>query len=134
MSQLISQQPVTETIDDLEFTTVQFPAYYALGLLPRLAKLGPAFGMPNEGMDSTPFDAASFQTFALDLLRQTSVLIDDGKGTRRIELTSPDKFNQVFAGRFGTVFKVIAFAIKVNFETFPNGSASETAVPQLPAR
>jgi hypothetical protein len=136
MSQLIVPKPVTEVIDGLEFTTLQFPAFYALGLLPRLTKLGPSFGMTTEGQDnSAPLDAATFQNFALELLRQTSVMVNDGKGVlRRVELTSQEKFNQVFAGRFQTVFKVIAFAIKANFETFADGSASETADPQLPAR
>lgn len=127
MAQFITPQPVVEVIDDLEVTTVQFPAFYALGLMPRLSKLGPAFGMPADGQEAGPMDAASFQAFTMDLLRQTSVTLDDGKTNRRVELTTSDKFNQVFAGRFNTVFKVIAFVIRVNFEAFADGSSSETA-------
>lgn len=134
MSQLLVAQPISENIDGLDFTTLQFPAFYALGLLPRLSKLGPAFGVQNEGQDTGTLDPAAFQAFAMDLLRQTSVMVDDGKGPRRIELTSQEKFNQVFSGRFQTVFKVIAFAIRANFETFPDGSASEPAALPLPGR
>jgi len=134
MSQIIIPQKTVEMIDGLEFTCTPFPAWHALGLLPQLQALGPQFGFAGDGPAVSP-NPTIVQATILELLKQTSVMISDAedKPARRIELTSKEKFNQVFTGRLPTLFKVVAFANKVNFGNFGDGSESEPVDPQLPA-
>lgn len=126
MSQIITLQPIDKVIDDLEFRTIQFRAYHALGLLPRMGPLGPALGGPSvEGV--APASPETVQSTILDLLKNTSVLIsdDEDKPARRIELNTREKIDTVFSGRLPTLFKVVEFVMKANFEVFGNGSATE---------
>lgn len=131
MTQLITPVVVTKTIDGLEFGTVPFPALHALGLMPRLAQLGSAFGGADEGVS---LDPKAMQSLLVDLLRQTWVMIDDGgaQGQRKIEISNQVKFDQVFTGRLPTVFKVVQFVQEVNFGGFSDGGKNETGV-LLPA-
>ena len=148
MSQIIIPQPVEETIDGLQFRVIPFAAYHALGLLAKLAKsLGPALSSlsaldqdtdvrelgPTLRHALASLDPAEAQALALELFKQTSVLIDDGgRALRRIELTSQQKVDQVFNGRLKTLFKTLGFAMRVNFASFTDGSESAPAAPQLP--
>ena len=139
MSQIITPEPVTETIDELEFRVIPFDAYFALGLMARLIKsVGPALGAlsgldPESDLSSlnvghlreafTSLEPGDAQKLALELLRNTSVLIDDGgKVKPRVNLHSEEKFNRVFNGRLKTLFKVLALSLKVNFASFSAGS------------
>lgn len=137
MSQILTPTPKTEFIDGLEFRVIPFDAWEALGLLTRLIKtVGPALSSfsdldPNTDVSEIgPVITSGFaalspseaQSLALELLKQTSVILEDG---RRVEITNPQKFSQVFNGRLKTMFKVIGFSAKVNFASFSDGGVSE---------
>lgn len=150
MSQTILPAPVEEEIDGLAFRVIPFSAYHALGLLARLAKsIGPALSSltgydPNTDLkDLAPalrialaaLDPAEAQVLTLEVLKQTSVLLDDGSGKTapRVEINSKEKFDRVFNGRLKTLFKAVGFALRVNFAGFIDGSESAPAALRLPA-
>jgi hypothetical protein len=145
LSQILVPAAVTETIDDLECVVVPFPALHALGLLARLMRsLGPALGAlhnADEADDLSKLAPAlasltpeEIKALALEILKQTHVWIDDGSGTgrRKIELATPQKVDLVFSGRVKTLFRVLGLALRVNFASFVDGSASAPSAP-LPA-
>ena len=115
-------------IDDLEVGTTQFSAFAALGLLPRIGRLGPAFGQSESaGPVAT---AEEVQGTILALLAKTFVMMTDGK---RVELNTTEKFNQVFTGKIQTLFKVVEYVINANYSGFGDGAKSVTDAPDSPA-
>ena len=148
MSQIITPTPVEEEVDGLPFRVVPFSAYHALGLLARLAKaIGPAlsslsgYDANTDLKDLAPalrvafaaLDPAEAQVLTLEILKLTSVLLDDGTGkpAPRVELNTKEKFDRVFSGRLKTLFKVLGFALRVNFSDFIAGSANAPVAPSL---
>jgi hypothetical protein len=151
LSQVILPAPVEEELDGLQFRVIPFSAYHALGLLARLAKsIGPALSSlsghdPNTDLkDLAPalrialatLDPSEAQVLVLEVLKKTSVLLDDGSGkvAPRIEINTQEKFDKVFNGRFKTMFKAVGFALRMNFAGFIDGSESEPARALAPAR
>lgn len=137
-----------QEIDGLTFKTVQFPAMYGFALLTRLAKcVGPALsalGSVGPDVDAqtmapamrdalSSLDPDEAQRLVLEILKQTSVLIQDSVGGRRVEFTSKMSIDEVFSGRLKTLFKAVGFAIRVNFADFMPGSAAGQAAPVLQA-
>lgn len=121
-----------QEIDGLRVSVTQFPAMYAFRLLARLAKsVGPAFStLSAAGMDAeletiapqlaaalTTLDPDECDRLAVEVLKCTSVW-DDGK---KIELADKARIDQVFSGRILTMFKVLGFALRVNFSDFAAG-------------
>ena len=127
MSQIITPSPVNETFGGLEFQTVQLPAMYALELMPRMARLSAAI----EGTSTGPALSGTELTAALAaLFKQTSVMIDDPKGQRRIELTDKTKLDTVFTGRLPVLFEVAKWVQEINFAGFtPGDSSASDEVP-----
>ncbi len=137
-------------IDGLTYTSVQFPAMYGFGLLARLAKsIGPALASLSDVNPDTDLadvgpslrnalgslDPDEAQRLVLEILKCTSVLLTDATGGRRIEFTDRVKIDEVFSGRLKTLFKVIGFALQVNFSDFAVGNDPPAAIgPALQAR
>lgn len=127
------------SIDGMTFTVVQFPAMYGFGLLARLAKtIGPALTALSSVRDETQLttlgpvlhealgalDPDEAQRLVLDVLKSTSVLIPDATGGRKLEFSDRAKIDEVFSGRLTMLFKVIGFALRVNFSDFVLGSGA----------
>lgn len=122
MSQIITPEPHVETFDGLEFQTIQLPAMTALELMPRMARLSAALEGSATGSALTGAELSGALTA---LFKQTSVLIDDPKGRRRIELTDKAKLDQVFTGRLPTLFKVSKWVQEINYAGFTPGDSSD---------
>lgn len=133
------------SVDDLTFTTQQFPAMRSFALLTRLVKaLGPAIAvlgsagadaqvedmMPTLGPALAVLDPAEAQALVLAVLEGTYVILPDTTGGKRVELRSQANVDIVFSGRLPMMFKVIAHAVKVNYRDFFNGSVP--AAPRIP--
>lgn len=131
-----------QVIDGMTYSVVQFPAMYGFALLARLAKcIGPALGAlssmgPGTNSDISQMgpvlcealstlDPDEAQRLALEILKSTSVIIPDATGGRRVEFTGREKIDEVFSGRLMTMFKVLGFAVKVNFSDFARGIGSQ---------
>lgn len=107
------------------YTTALFPAKQGFKLLNRLKKtLGPAFGawigqQVENIVTLIGSDLSDDQMLqlVLDLFELTSV---DKKEENRLAgpLTNGDVFNSHFAGRYGRMFKVLAFVVEVNYPDF----------------
>jgi hypothetical protein len=138
-----------EVIDGLHFTVVQFPAMYGFGLLARLAKtIGPVMGSlsgitpgtdlgtlgPQFADALAALDADEAQRLVLDILKSTSVVIPDATGGRKVEFSDRTKIDDVFSGRLKTMFKVVGFALRVNYADFNAGSdPAANVAPSIPA-
>lgn len=136
-----------ETIDDLKFTSTQFPAMRALPLLGRLVKtIGPAIAVLSEAkLDSDmselaapialalkDLDPNAVTALACEILASTSVILVGPQGAANIPLSSVENINIAFEGRLMTMFKVLGFAVKLNFADFFAGSAqSAVALPVI---
>lgn len=131
----------TREIDGLTFTTSQLPAMASFTLFGRLVKaVGPAFGALSKLDPSTPLDGAAgelagaFSAIDVDeatrlvpqILSRTTVAISG----RHENLQASGAVDRVFSGRLGTMFKVLVFALQVNYSDFLPGSAQ--AASQLP--
>lgn len=117
-----------KTIDDSVFSVSQFSATKSLKLFHRLGKMiGPAFGaltggaalgdVANANISAEAFgsaikalfescDESTFERTVKDLLETTT---KDGK---------PINFDLDFSGSIGTLFKVLAFVLEVNYSDF----------------
>ncbi len=137
-------------IDGLTYTSVQFPAMYGFGLLARLAKsIGPAVAAlgnvspdtdlgdlgPSLSTALASLDPAEAQQLVVDVLKSTSVYLPDitGTGGRKIEFADKVKIDEAFSGKLKTLFKVLGFALQVNFADFaPGTDVMATVVPGRP--
>lgn len=132
-------------IDGVEYSTTQFAAMRAMRILAMLIKVaGPAIGalagakrdaqltavMPELQRAFATMDPGEFESLALSLLSGTSATIQGPQGPRRVEFTSAKVVDQVFSGRLGTMFKVIAHAVKVNYGDFAEGSDPDESLPK----
>jgi hypothetical protein len=131
------------TIDGMEFQTTQFPAMASFNLLARLVKtLGPAISALTAANPETDLRdlagplAAGLQTLnaddasrlVLDVLSCTTALVQGPSGTKLVALNTQGNIDVVFSGRLMVMFKVLAHALKVNYEDFAGGS--DPAAPQ----
>jgi hypothetical protein len=133
----------TQEIDGLKFTCTQFPAMRGFTLLGRLIKtIGPAISVLSSAdaeadiRDLAPLIAVALKdldpdaatALAADVLAGTSVIMD-----KHVPLDTRANIDMVFSGKLGTMFKVLAFAVKLNYEDFFGGIApSAEALPATP--
>lgn len=138
----------TQTIDGLSFTTTQFPAMRAFTLFSKLVKtIGPAITVlsganpesdvaelaPSIATALKDVDPDAMTILAAEVLSSTSAVMTGPSGAAQVPLNSVDGINLVFMGRLMTMFKVLAFAVKVNYGDFFGGSASAAPLPQTPS-
>ncbi|MGN6103659.1 MAG: phage tail assembly chaperone [Kofleriaceae bacterium] len=131
-------------IDGMTFTTTQFPAVPAFTLFARLTKsVGPALGVvfsadpKSEIAALAPALSSTLQNLdpdvvtalAIDVLKSTSVIVNTDGGAKNLTLNSHENINLAFMGRLPTMFRAIAFAVRVNFGDFFVGDV--TGAPHL---
>lgn len=131
----------TTVINGTSYTTTQFPAMQAFEMFGRLVKtIGPAFGVLGtadgqaEIASLAPALAGAFKDLdptaatqlASDILQMTSATF----AGKHLPLT-PENINIVFSGRLMDMFRVLVFAIRVNYADFFEGSG--LVAPQGPA-
>lgn len=124
-----------QEIDGLRVITTQFPAMYAFKLLARLAKsIGPVMSTfqgvslntdladlgPQLSSALSSFDPDEADKLVLEVLKCTSIWLTDGPA-HKVELSDRTKVDEAFSGRIMTMFKVLGFALKVNFSDFVTG-------------
>ena len=126
----------------LQVKTTQLPALRAFRLLSRLGKLlGPSLGklrgvgLKSDASALTPAIAAladsldpdQIEALAVQILEGT--LVVDGKQARTLNTAAA--IDDVFGGRLMTMFKVMAFAIEVNFRDFFRALPVPTGAPEI---
>jgi len=121
----------TRTIDDQEWTVVQFGATKGLKIATRLMKVlsGP-LGKAVSGFEGNLLDAKiNVNAAALgeaisnmgatldpeEIVELTHLLLVDNVRCDGEELNQRS-FDKVFRGRYGTLLKVVAFVVEVNFQ------------------
>jgi hypothetical protein len=125
-------------IAGMEVRTTQFPALRAMGLLTTLGRIlsGSAGKLASVAGGSTSIgdldigsaasaigalfeqvDATEAQQIAKDILAQTSVVTDEVIE----DLAQKGAIDRVFSGSLLVMFKVMAFALEVNFGDFLDG-------------
>lgn len=110
----------TKEIDGTEFSVTQFPAMKALEVMGSLQKMA-AGANPNTQLAQAAAGGTMSKQMVLDLLACTTALLREPK-TKLVGLTSQGAIDEVFSGRLRTLFRVIEFAIEVNFGDFKEGS------------
>lgn len=134
---------ITEEIDGLQVRTAQLPALQAYDLLTRLGEIiTPALtviaSLEGEALLDQDLGAlapvlasvfakikgAEGKALIKDTLALTSV-VEDGS---LIELTSQARIDEAFTGRLLTMFKVMAFAIRVNYRDFIDAAKAKAAL------
>jgi hypothetical protein len=143
----------TRTIDGFEVTTTQFASVAGCRLwtrllpmfLPALAALPDGQNLNNFGqMDLAKLAPAlgaiaakltpdEFETTMLEVLALTQVTY--GRGNQRVNRTldSVGAIDAVFDGAVGSIFKVMWFALEVNFDSFGiAGALRQSAAPAVP--
>lgn len=131
-------QTERKSIDGLEVTTTQLPSMRALALSTRLLKVvAPAMAhagglsMASDIADLAPALAALagqlepelVQSLTRELLAFTTVEMSG----KVMQLSTEEAINLAFAGRLMTLFKVLAFSLKVNFENFFDAARAAAA-------
>jgi len=131
-------------IGGLRFTTTQLPAMRGFKLFTKLVKVaGPILGAlgeldPEASMASVAgplaaglqnLDPEEVVSLSLEILVNTSAVVTDQTGDRKIELTTRENIDKVFNGRLRTLLEVLAFAIRVNFSDFFASSGADPALP-----
>ncbi len=131
-------------IGGIRFTTTQLPATRGFTLFTRLVKVaGPvvsALGSMNPEEDMVRaigpladglknLNPDEVVDLALSVLVGTQAIMTDESGkTRRYDLSSRENIDRVFNGKLKSMFEVLAFAIRVNFQDF-FGDSSLIPVP-----
>ena len=134
----------TKEIDGLKFEVTQFGAMKGFALLARLTKtIGPAFSVLSAAdkdadiMTLAPAIASALKNLddeaavqlAADVLRGTLATMKDGTPVR---LDNPTNIDLVFMGKLTTMFKVLAFAVGVNYGDFFAGGVDAPAPAPTP--
>lgn len=97
-------QTLTKKIDEIDYTTVQFPAREALKLMTRLVKqIGPIFDGDFKSL-LTNLDDSSIQLI-VDLLAKTS---------RNNLFIDSEKFDEYFTGEYPHLLNVLTWVIDSN--------------------
>lgn len=113
----------TREIDGTEFTVTQFPAMKALEVMASLqnASVGMDPSVKLGQIVTGKMDAAAQKKMVLDVLQCTQALVREPT-MKLIALTDQKAIDQIFSGRLRTMFKVIEFAVEVNYGDFKDGS------------
>ena len=123
-----------KTISGYSFHVTEFPAFTAIKIKARIARLiGPAFGgllgavskldkgkkasdmdisalAPAIELLAATLDPEAFANLCLELMSGTVAVIENQK----YELANVDQFNKAFTGRLDLMYKVIYFVLEVN--------------------
>ncbi len=136
----------TEIIDGITFTATQFGAMRGFSILGRLVKtVGPAISVlssanpDSEVSELAPAIAGALRdldpdvalVLAVDVLMGTTALMTGPNGVQALIEISRSNLDVVFNGRLMTMFKVLAFVVKLNYSDFFAGSAPDAALPSL---
>lgn len=123
----------TKEIDGIEFTVTQFPAMKALEVMASLqnASSGMDPNMKLGHIAVGKMDPVAQRKMVLDVLQCTQALIREPSLTL-VALTDQKAIDRVFSGRLRTMFKVIEFAVEVNYGDFKEGS--EDPAPPTPTQ
>jgi hypothetical protein len=128
----------TREIDGMSVTCTQFPALRATTLFARLLKLiGPSISALMRLDPTTDLEKAggelglAFSEVNPDempglickVLEGTAVRVRDDSGSTDIGLDRKENVDLVFSGQLLTMFKVLGFALQVNYRDFRSGSA-----------
>lgn len=137
-------EPRSKTIDDLSFTLSPMPARRGLKMFTRLARvLGPALGQLGEGfktggslaaMDIAPLGAALGTAFGALDDTETDAIVNGLLDTCRVEVEGKsirflDVMDALIAGRTEVLFKLLAWAVEVNYGGFFKGLLGLGAKP-----
>lgn len=121
-SQLKSE---TKEIDGIEFTVVQFPAMKALEVMVSLQRssLGanPNASISQAASAMAGMDPSATKKMVLDVLACTTALVRN-PDPKLIALNDQKGIDLVFSGKLRTLFRVIEFAVEVNYGDFKEGS------------
>lgn len=147
-------QSETRTIGDTTYRVTQLPAGKSRRLLVRLYKvLGPAFGKLLEGFDATSVTGGGKAPSLLDIKMES---VSQAMSTLAIHLTEEDlefvvdrlftgdmvemdvgddkwvkltkeRVDLHFAGKLDEMFRLLAFALEVNYASFFAGSGGASA-------
>lgn len=129
------QHTQEKIIDNVKYTTTQFPATKGIKMMHRLgkfisnpiAKLSGMIKPGSKGIDSDVstevlgdavqafFESCDENTFELTVKELLTSTTRDGK---------PIVFDVDFCGQMGHLFKVLAFVLEVNFKDFFSGIAA----------
>lgn len=139
--QRTEERVFTDAEGDITVKSTQHAALPAFRLMGRLGKLlTPALSQfkgvkfKSDVSSLAPVLAALFErldpaesdSLAIQVLCNTLVVA----GGKAVTLTSADAINQVFSGRLLSMFKVMAFAVEVNYKDFFLGLPSGVAEPK----
>lgn len=142
----------SKNIDGHEVKSTQLPAMRSLKLKARLGRVaGPAVkelgAVAGDLADWKDDDDVDFEKLAPALMALAANLDDATvdelfpqilasttivKDNRQIELDSSENINNAFTGNLNLMFKVVAFALKVNFSDFLLGAVGDAAQSKAP--
>ncbi len=125
-------------IDDIEFSTTQFPAMRALEVMVSLQRLTAGMNPNTQLTAAAPgllsgLDGPSAKKLVLDLLECTTALIRTPVA-KIVTLNKQETIDLVFSGKLKVLFQVVAHAIEVNFGDFSEGSDELAPQTQTPAQ
>lgn len=119
-----------KTFKGVDFETTQFPAYFAYELLAKISDRAAKAGW-DPSMDITRMGPAMLDPeLTLRILSSTRAILTENGRTGIVEITSKERFNQVFSGRLAVVFDVVNWVMETNYGDFSEGS--DPAAPQSP--
>lgn len=134
------------TIDEVEYTTTQFPAMTSFELLAKLVKqVGPALAIvasadAGDSLNSiapalmsalSGLDPVVARGLVVEVLASTSALVREANGSLRlVALNTPANIDIVFSGKLKQMFLVLGHALRVNYGDFSGGS--DPAAPEAP--
>lgn len=117
-------------IDDIEFSTTQFPAMRALEVMVTLQKMSAGHGASTSITSAMiGMEPASMKKLVLDLLECTTALIRTPQ-PRLVTLNKTENIDLIFSGKLKMLFEVITHAVEVNYGDFGDGSTEPAPTTQ----
>jgi hypothetical protein len=126
-------------IDDLDVAVTQFPARFGFKMQARLLKVfGPVIGKMLSGADLNNVKQGLDTDIKLDMLADAIELLfksmdEDSAMKLVMDLLQSTRiggqeindvtFDNIFPGKYSTLFKVIGYVLEVNFGSFLGGSS-----------
>jgi hypothetical protein len=123
-------------IDDIEFSTTQFPAMRALEVMVNLQRLTAGMNPDQSLAQAAPhlmagLDGPAARKLVMDLFESTTALLRTPTH-KIVTLNSQANIDLVFNGKLKMLFQVVAHAIEVNFGDFGEGSDGPAPLTQTP--